>query len=178
MQDPPEQIRVPPEHMECLIEELALVAPIHKAGGQGPVEILAPLKPGQRQRVQCVEHLVGAHVHARVTQDSGEVQNIFGQPPSARTWDDDGSHCTQRRPLGQVGLDLRQDGRRLAALHPGDVVLIFEQHPERVVDGLGVETDPVQLHQRPRPVDGLRHTGQLKEVHAPQPLDESDDLLG
>src|SRR6266850_2382879 len=35
---------------------------------------------------------------------------------------------------GDLGLDLLQKARRLAALNPGDVVLVFQQDAERVVD--------------------------------------------
>src|SRR5258708_33545133 len=55
----------------------------------------------------------------------------------------------------QLVLDLLQQVGRLAAADAGDVVLIFEQHPQGIVDRLRIEGDLVELDQRLRPIDGL-----------------------
>ena len=57
-----------------------------------------------------------------------------------------------------------------------DVVLVFQQHAQRVVDRLGIEVERVQLRQRRRPVDGLGDARQLEEVELAQLLHEAHDL--
>src|SRR4051812_16246480 len=78
---------------------------------------------------------------------------------------------------GQFSLDLSEDAVGLAALDSGDIVLVFQQGAESVVDRVGVQFQPVELGQRLRPVQRFRHTRQLEQVHAAQLLDEPDDLL-
>ena len=63
---------------------------------------------------------------------------------------------------GQAAVVL--DGAPPIALHAGDVVLIFEQHAERVGDLRGVQGDGVEFGQCARPVQGLRDAGRLEEV--------------
>src|SRR3546814_4156059 len=55
-----------------------------------------------------------------------------------------------------LGVDLAENPACLAALNPLDVVLVFEQRAERVVDRLGIERHAVELRQRMRPIDRLR----------------------
>src|SRR5258708_18622565 len=54
----------------------------------------------------------------------------------------------------QLVLHLKQQIGRLAAADARDVVLVFEQHAQGIVDRLGIEGDLVELDQRLGPVDG------------------------
>src|ERR1700722_686630 len=72
------------------------------------------------------------------------------------------SLATTSRPVrrgSELGFDLIEQPRRLAALDARDVVLVFEQHAQRVVDRVGGQFEHVELHQRLGPVDGLGDTG-------------------
>src|SRR3546814_1036501 len=79
-------------------------------------------------------------------------------------------------PRRDLGPDLVEDFRGFAALDAGDVVLVFQEDAERVVDGLRVEDERVELHQRLGPIDRLGDAGQLEQVHAAQLLHEAHDL--
>src|SRR5262249_57495774 len=61
----------------------------------------------------------------------------------------------------RLGLDLPENARGFAAVQPGDVVLIFEQHAQRVVDRVRRQFEHVELHQGFRPVDRLPDARQL-----------------
>src|SRR5215472_9091519 len=63
--------------------------------------------------------------------------------------------CDIGQCSGGLGLDLLEDARRLAALQPGDVVLVFEQHPQGVVDRVRAQFQDVELHQGFGPIDRL-----------------------
>src|SRR4051812_29434285 len=61
-------------------------------------------------------------------------------------------------PLGcELLLDFAQDARCLGTTDLGDIVLIFEQGAERIVDRRRIERHAVELDQRLRPVDRLSH---------------------
>src|ERR1041385_4243683 len=77
---------------------------------------------------------------------------------------------------GDLGLDLIEQLGRLAALDAGDVVLVFEQHAQGVVDRLRRQLQDVELHQGLGPVDRLGDAGQFEQIHLAPPLDEFDDL--
>ena len=57
-----------------------------------------------------------------------------------------------------------------------DVVLVLEQHAQRVGDRLRIERDAVERDQRLGPVERLGDARRLEEVHRAQPLREGDDL--
>src|SRR5258708_19361205 len=98
----------------------------------------------------------------------------------ARRWPSADAGCaiarSRRRRRRELGLDLVEEAQRLAALDLGDVVLVFEEDAERVVDRLGRQRQAVELHQPLGPVDLLADPGPLEEVDAAQLLDESHDL--
>src|ERR1700757_2511593 len=52
----------------------------------------------------------------------------------------------------------------LAALDARDVVLVFQQHAERIVDGRGIEGGGVELGQRGGPIKRLGNAGRLEQV--------------
>src|ERR1041385_4936483 len=56
---------------------------------------------------------------------------------------------------GELGAHLIQYSGRLATLNLRDVVLIFEQHAQCVVDRFRRECEHIELGERMRPVDGL-----------------------
>src|SRR5207245_1884791 len=62
---------------------------------------------------------------------------------------------------GGLGFDLLQQTSGFAAMQPGNVVLVFEQHPQGVVDRVRVEFEHVELHQRLGPIDRLGDAGEL-----------------
>src|SRR5262245_16401055 len=65
---------------------------------------------------------------------------------------------------GELLLHLGEQALRLRALDLGDVVLVFEQHAQRVVDRLGRQRQHVELRERMGPVDGLGDARQLEEL--------------
>ena len=65
----------------------------------------------------------------------------------------------------------------LAAFDARDVVLIFQQHAERVGHGRRIERDRVELGQRGRPVERLGDAGRLEQILLAQRLHEMHDLL-
>src|SRR6185312_17034069 len=65
----------------------------------------------------------------------------------------------------------------LGAFQPRDIVLIFEQHTERVGNGGRIERDDVELGQRAGPIQRFGDTRRLEQVLVAQPLHEADDLL-
>src|SRR5215217_6759869 len=77
---------------------------------------------------------------------------------------------------GDVGLHLAQDLGGFRALQALDVVLVLQQHTQRVVDGLGIEVERVQLRQSRRPVDRFGDARRLEQVELAQLLDEAHDL--
>src|SRR5689334_1084278 len=76
----------------------------------------------------------------------------------------------------EFGAHLLEDPGRLAALNFRDVVLVLEQHAQRVVDCFRREREHVQLGKCMRPVDGLGNAGKLEEVGGAELLYESHDL--
>src|SRR5215207_10091636 len=60
--------------------------------------------------------------------------------------------------------------RRHVAAHAVDVLLIFQDDAEGVVDGLLVEIDRAEGQQGSRPVERLGHPRRLEEVYTAQPL--------
>ena len=62
------------------------------------------------------------------------------------------------------------------AAHVVDVLLVFEDHAERVINGLRVEIDGAEGKERPRPVKGFGHSGGLEEIDTTQALGEADNL--
>src|SRR5690242_14578071 len=62
---------------------------------------------------------------------------------------------------GDLGLDLVEQLGGFAALDAGDVVLVLQEHAERVVDDVRGQFQRIELHQRLGPVDRLGDAGQL-----------------
>src|SRR6516165_5496678 len=84
--------------------------------------------------------------------------------------------CSGRSRRRNFGLDLLQEPSGFAAVQPRDVVLVFEQHAEGVVDRMRRQLEHVELHQRLGPVDRLGDARQFEQIHAAQFLDKTDDL--
>src|SRR5690606_35566620 len=60
----------------------------------------------------------------------------------------------------------------------GNVILIFQEYPQGIVNGSWVQGDLVELDQCLRPVDGFGYAGQLEKVAFAQVLNESHHLSG
>src|SRR5690348_2809189 len=76
-----------------------------------------------------------------------------------------------RRRLGEVAT-------RAVAADLADVLLVFEDDTERLVDQLGGQLAGAERQQRRGPVERLGDPGHLREVGLAQPVDEPDDLAG
>jgi hypothetical protein len=74
-----EQLRVAPEDVEGLVEDLELLAPAEEDARQGPVEVVAPLDPRDLERAHRVEHPVRADRQSRRAQHAREVHHVFGE---------------------------------------------------------------------------------------------------
>ena len=79
-------------------------------------------------------------------------------------------------PPAQLGARLLDQRLGFRAFDLGDVVLIFEEHAERVGDLRRVERDGVEFGQRRRPVERLGDARRLEQVLLAQPLDEGDEF--
>ena len=79
MHHPLEQLRIAPEDVEALVEQLALVAPVHEHRMQGPVEILAAREPHRLDRPQRLDHPPRADRQPRRAQGAGEVHHVAGE---------------------------------------------------------------------------------------------------
>src|SRR3954471_16407118 len=78
----------------------------------------------------------------------------------------------------QLGLHLIEQLLDLAAFEPRDVVLILQQHAERVGHGRRIERHGVEFGQRCRPVERLGDAWRLEQILLAQRLHEADHLLG
>ena len=76
-----EQIGLAPEDVERLVEQLALVAPVHEHGVQGPVEVAAPPDADRLDRADGIQHLARADRHAGGAQRTREVHDVDGEAP-------------------------------------------------------------------------------------------------
>src|SRR5260221_12822365 len=94
----------------------------------------------------------------------------------ARRWPDINGDPTSIAGRGELRLDLGEQAQRLAALDLPDVVLVFQQHAERVVDRVRGQRQHVELHQGLSPVDRLGDARQFEEIGRAQLLHEGDDL--
>src|SRR5690242_5094793 len=63
-----------------------------------------------------------------------------------------GAHSCPSLGGGDLGLHLVKQRGSLAAADLRDIVLVFQQHADGVIDRLGIEGDTIELDQRFRPV--------------------------
>src|SRR5580704_13778723 len=125
------------------------------------------------QRTRWLGNCCNAFASLRATSASSAVKCCFILPTASPPHCEDSSFAGGG---GDLGLDLLQEARRLAALHPGDVILVFQQDAQGVVDRLRRQFQGVELHQGLGPVDRLGDAGQFEQIHPAQFLDEFDDL--
>src|SRR5262245_29372741 len=87
-----------------------------------------------------------------------------------------------RITVGHHGSDsLADDGRLIDAellARLADVALVLQQHVQRVAEYLRRDLVAAEVHQRARPVDGLRDRWCLLEVEVADRVDDLGDLLG
>ena len=57
-----------------------------------------------------------------------------------------------------------------------DIVLVFQQCTERVIDDVRVQLYGIQLQKRMGPVNAFGHARQFEQIHLPQLMDERHDL--
>ena len=79
MHHPLEQLRVAPEDVEALVEQLALVAPVHEHRVQRPVEILAAPEAHRLDRPQRLQHPPRPDRQPGRAQGAGEVHHVAGE---------------------------------------------------------------------------------------------------
>ena len=79
------------------------------------------------------------------------------------------------RPRRGELVDVGGGGR---AADPADVLLVLEEHAERLVDEVRRQLAGAEGQERGRPVERLGHPGHLGQVGRPQAADEADDLAG
>src|SRR5262245_21254205 len=70
---------------------------------------------------------------------------------------------------------VREESLRKGAANPLDVVVMLEQEAERGSDHVWVEVLGPQMRHRLGTVDGLGDAWELRQVFAPQALDEFDE---
>src|SRR5258708_3921099 len=76
-----------------------------------------------------------------------------------------------------LALRLFQNLLQRVALHPRDVILVFQERAERIAHHLRRQRAGVEFGQRGGPVDGLGYPRRLIEILLAQRLHEADDLL-
>ena len=104
---------------------------------------------------------------------AGEVNDVFGEAAGLLRHGNSPSYSAAL----QLRAHLVDQLLRLGAFEARDVVLILEQHAERVGDGRRIERDHVELGQRRRPVERLGDAGRLEQILLAQGLHEMHDLL-
>src|SRR3954453_14662834 len=66
---------------------------------------------------------------------------------------------------------------RLIAANPIDVLLVFQDDAQRIVDSFRSQFGRAQREQGLRPVERFRHSRRLEEIDFAQPLREGADLV-
>ena len=84
-------------------------------------------------------------------------------------------HARRRRGADLV-LDLVENALGFRAFHAHDVILVFEQHAQRVVDRLRIKRDAVELMQRRHPVERFGNPRRLEQIATAQRLHKGHDL--
>src|SRR6202047_4886526 len=97
-------------------------------------------------------------------------------PPRARRGRSVSSGTGSRLRRCSLDLHLIEDAGCFAAVQAGDVVLVFEQHAQGVVDRVRGQFQYIKLHQSFGPVDRLGDAGELEEIHRAQPLHKAHAL--
>ena len=157
----------------------ALLVPRHEHRRQRRVEIVAvgrrrPPRPRRARRAPWP----GRPASPRARSTRTKCSDVLGEAALAATVS--AARSTRRHasvtaamPSACTSATSRAaDLRRERA----DVVLVLEQHAERVGDRLRVERDAVERDQRLGPVERLGDAGRLEEIQRAQPLRERDDL--
>src|SRR5580692_11474508 len=78
----------------------------------------------------------------------------------------------------KLGARLLDQRLRLCAFYLCDIVLIFQQHAERIGDLRRIEGHRIELGQRGRPVERLGDARRLEQVLFAQTLNERDKFRG
>src|SRR5690349_21579205 len=76
--------------------------------------------------------------------------------------------CCTTRPLDQ--------GRRRIAADAIDILLILQNHTQRILDGVSRELSRAECQQRARPIQRFGHSRRFEEIDFAQSLREAADL--
>src|SRR5208337_50600 len=85
----------PPEDLERLIEQQAVLVLLDEDSVQGRIEVVAIAKTRRLDRGERVEHRPRAERHARLAQRAGEIDDVL----------------RERAAAGEVGIGTRGDHR-------------------------------------------------------------------
>ena len=135
------------------------------------VHVVAPVQADRLDGGHRGEHAVRADRQAGRAQHAREVDDVLGDARRSAA-----APAAARAP---AAAGARSSSSSFAVSPPcmlDDVVLVLQQHAERVLHRRRVEPDRVQRDQRVGPVDRLgdaRHLEQVERAHA---LHELDDL--
>ena len=134
---------MPPEQLERLAKDSAVLAPPDEAAVQYPEKILAARKPACRNGRDCVSNSGRTDLQPGDTQRPGEDDDIFRKPAAFR-------HHGSGLPL--LTANSLQDAGGLALAHADDIVLIFQQDAKRIGNQRRLQRYCVEFAERGRPI--------------------------
>ena len=136
--------RLAPESVKRLIEQFALVASCHKHGMQRPVEISTLPKAAGLDSADRVKRSPGPNRQTGAPQDTSEMHDVLGKPSTVVVDNHHGNPRLLLRGRGKVGAYLVKQAFGLAAFQACNVILVLEQHPQRIVDRRRIENHLVE----------------------------------
>ena len=134
--------------------------PLHEDGMERPVKIRARRRSAPPRRPRRRRAPRRARPAARRRAARGRKGDVLERRRRAPRLLRRGSHAVLRISLSAPSSTCLG----FAALHRLDVVLVFQQHAERVGDERRIERHGVELHQRRRPVERFGDAGRLEQV--------------
>src|SRR5687767_10810455 len=75
-----EHLRLLPEDMEGLVEDLLVLATLHEYGVQCPIEVLARFQRPCLRRIERIDHMTGPDGEARLAQHASEMHDVESKP--------------------------------------------------------------------------------------------------
>ena len=158
-----------------------VLVPRDEHRGERLAEVVAVRKPDRFDRRERVDHLRRTDRQPGARSTRTKCRTFSARRPFGAKAIAPGS-CAVAIPARIVTAgcppvcDLGDDPRRDLGLERADVVLVLEQHAQRVGHRLRIERDAVERDQRLGPVERLGDARRLEQVHRAQPLRERDDL--
>src|SRR3954471_17801771 len=102
---------------------------------------------------------------------------LTGSPALRSSWMNPVNRSSMRTGPSSSGLLGRLGDRELLG-GLGDVGLVLEQDVQRLLGLIGVDVVDTEQHQRPRPVDRLRHRRMLLQLQRADRAHDPRDLVG